>query len=65
MKQILVERGEVNKIAELMGFSREMVCKSLRYKKNTDVAKRIRKMAVERGGKLVEVKYKPLERTAI
>ncbi len=52
-KKVVVERGEVNEISRLMGCTRQMVSSSLAYRKETDLAKRIRKMAILRGGKEV------------
>lgn len=49
-KKIVVERGEVGKLAELMGCTRVMVSYSLSYRKNSRLAKAIRKLAIERGG---------------
>lgn len=49
-KKIVVEHGEVNKIAYLMNCTREMVSHSLCYRKDTQLAKSIRKMAIMRGG---------------
>lgn len=52
-KKIVVMHGEMNEISRLMGCSREMVSLSLSFRKDTDLAKRIRKMAILRGGKEV------------
>lgn len=52
-KKVAVEHGEVNEISRLMGCTRQMVSNSLAYRKNTDLAKRIRKMAIMRGGQEV------------
>ena len=49
-KRIVVEHGEVTNIAKLMGCTCAMVSYSLAYRKNTDLAQRIRKMALMRGG---------------
>ena len=49
-RNIVVEHGEVNKIAYLMNCTREMVSHSLCYRKDTQLAKSIRKMAIMRGG---------------
>lgn len=49
----MVEHGEVGEISRLMGCTRQMVSSSLAYRKETDLAKRIRKMAILRGGKEV------------
>ena len=52
-KKIVVMHGEMNEFSRLMGCSREMVSLSLSFRKDTDLAKRIRKMAILRGGKEV------------
>ena len=46
----MVEHGEVGEISRLMGCTRQMVNNSLAFRKDTDLAKRIRKMAIMRGG---------------
>jgi hypothetical protein len=51
MKQrIVVERGEVNELHKLFKCSRQMVTYSLSFKKNSFLARKIRKAAMERGG---------------
>lgn len=57
-KRIIVERGEVKRIALLMNCTYEMVSRSLAYRKDTKLAKAIRKMALMRGG--VEVGDEPI-----
>ena len=52
-KKVVVEHGEVNEISRLMGCTRQMVNNSLAFRKDTDLAKRIRKMAIMRGGQEV------------
>ena len=49
-KRIIVEHGEVKRIALLMNCTYEMVSHSLAYRKDTKLAKAIRKMALTRGG---------------
>lgn len=49
-ERIVVEYGEVIKIASLMECSYEMVSHSLAYRKNSKLARAIRKLAIERGG---------------
>lgn len=56
-KRIVVERGEVKRIALLMDCTWEMVSHSLAYRKDTKLARAIRKMALMRGG--IEVGGKP------
>ena len=46
-ERIVVEYSEVGKI---LGCSREMVSHSLAFRKNSKLARSIRKLAIERGG---------------
>lgn len=62
-KKIVVERGEQQAIAKLMGCTHEMVCHSLAFRKDTPLARKIRKVAEERGGVLVVLK--PVAKQAI
>ena len=57
-KRIIVEHGEVKRIPLLMNCTYEMVSHSLAYRKDTKLAKAIRKMALMRGG--VEVGGEPI-----
>ena len=57
-KRIVVDHGEVKRIALLMNCTYEMVSHSLAYRKDTKLAKAIRKMALIRGG--VEVGDGPI-----
>lgn len=56
-RRIVVEHGEVKRIALLMNCTYEMVSHSLAYRKDTKLAKAIRKMALIRGG--IEVGNEP------
>lgn len=56
-KRIVVAHGEGKRIAELMGCTKVMVSYSLAYKKNSELAAKIRKMALMRGG--VEIGNEP------
>ncbi len=56
-RRIIVERGEIGHIAKLMGCTREMVGHSLAFRKDTDLARRIRRLALLRGG--IEVGNEP------
>lgn len=49
-KRIVVEYGEVKQIALLMNCTYETVSRALAYKKDTKLARAIRKMALMRGG---------------
>lgn len=57
-KRIIVEYGEVRRIAHLMNCTEVMVSHSLAYRKDTKLAKSIRKIALMRGG--VEVGDEPV-----
>ena len=57
-KRIIVEYGEVKRIAHLMNCTQEMVSHSLAFRKDTKLARAIRKMALMRGG--VEVGNEPV-----
>lgn len=57
MKRIMVEHGEVKELARLMGCTCAMVSYSLAYRKNSRLARAIRKLAIERGG--IERETKP------
>ena len=46
-KRIIVERGVGKKIASLMGITTEMVSKSLNYKKDSHLARKVRYMAIK------------------
>lgn len=48
--KIVVDRGEVNKIAKLMGCHRVVVSRAVNYQSDSSLARRIRKMAILRGG---------------
>lgn len=54
-RKIVVEHGEQRAIAQIMGCTVEMVCHSLAFRKNSILARQIRKVAVERGGVEVEL----------
>ena len=55
-KKIIVEYGEQAAIAKILGCTVEMVCHSLAFRKNSLLARQIRKVAIERGGVEVELK---------
>lgn len=44
-KRIVMERGDAKRLALSMGCTREMVSKALNFKKDTDLARRIRHVA--------------------
>lgn len=49
-ERIIVTRGYVSRIARMKNCSREMVSHSLAFRKNTRLARSIRKLALELGG---------------
>jgi hypothetical protein len=49
-KRVVVEHGDTLKIAKALGCSRQMVIMSLRYKKNSILAGKIRYVAVSQFG---------------
>lgn len=51
MKQILVRTGEQVTLAAIFKCCRKTVNEALQFKTNTPLAVRIRKAAIERGGK--------------
>lgn len=54
MRQILVKTGEQKVLAKILGCCRKTVNEALQFKTNTPLAIRIRKAAIERGGKETE-----------
>ena len=56
MKQIITRKGEINALADVFGCCRKTVGEALMFKTDTDLARRIRRMAIERGGR--ETDYK-------
>ena len=55
-RKIIVEHGEQVAIAKIMGCTPEMVCHALAYRKESILARQIRKVAIERGGIEIEMK---------
>lgn len=49
-RRVVVDYGEQREIARLMGCTSEMVSHSLAFRKNSKLARAIRKLAIERGG---------------
>lgn len=49
-KKIVLDHGNVSKIAKVMNCTREMVSKSLSFKKNSLLARKIRYVAKEQFG---------------
>lgn len=55
-KKIVVQHGENTAIAKILGCTHEYVCHALAYRKDTPLARRVRKVAMERGGVEVELR---------
>lgn len=55
-KKIVLEYGVIAKIAKVMKCTPEMVSKSVNYKKNSQLARKIRYVAIEQFGG-VEVEF--------
>ncbi len=49
-RRIVTERGEGKRLAELFGCTVQMVNYSLTFRKDSPLARKIRKAALERGG---------------
>lgn len=49
-KKIVVQHGENTAIAKILGCTHEYVCHALAYRKDSVLARKIRKVAMERGG---------------
>lgn len=58
MKKVLVDYGERNELAKLFNVTTVCVRNALKFSSNSDLAKRIRMAAIERGGSEVEVQPK-------
>lgn len=58
-KKIIVAFGEQRFIAKTLNCTQVMVCYALSYKKDSMLARKIRKMAMERGGVEVELPSVP------
>ena len=59
MAKVLVEHGEVVKLAQLLGVARKTVGEALSGQTNTALAKKIRKLAIARGGAIKNNTKKP------
>lgn len=59
-QKIFIERGEGAALARIFGVTKGCVSTALSFKKNSDLAKRIRKAAIERGGQLVS--FEPVKK---
>lgn len=59
-QKIFIERGEGAALARIFGVTKGCVSTALSFKKNSDLAKRIRKAAIDRGGQLVS--FEPVKK---
>lgn len=50
MARVLVEHGEIVKLAQLLGVARKTVREALSGQTNTPLARKIRKLAIDQGG---------------
>ena len=48
--KVFVMHGEINKLAQLLGVARKTVSEALNGQTNTPLARKIRKLALDRGG---------------
>ena len=55
MRQIITRTGEGKALADMFGVCQKTVIEALKFRSNSDLARRIRRAAIERGGK--ETKY--------
>lgn len=55
--------GEQKAIAKILGCTPVSVCNALAFRKDTPLARKIRKVAMERGG--VEVELKPVAKQRV
>ena len=54
MKQIITRIGEGKTLARMFGVCQKTVIEALKFRSNSDLAVRIRRAAIERGGKETE-----------
>lgn len=54
MAEIITKQGERVKLAELFGVSEVTIRSALKYRTKSDLAARIRKVAIDRGGVEIE-----------
>lgn len=55
MKKIIAKKGSVKKICEILGCKYGVVYNAFNFKKDNELAKKIRKIALELGCSLVEI----------
>ena len=55
MRQIITRTGEGKALADMFGVCQKTVIEALKFRSNSDLARRIRRAALARGGK--ETKY--------
>lgn len=54
-KEIITRRGEVKAIRKLLGLTEATVINALRFRTKSELAEKIRKTAIDRGGVEIEV----------
>lgn len=54
MRQIITRTGEGKALADMFGVCQKTVIEALKFRSNSDLARRIRRAAIERGGKETE-----------
>ena len=54
MRQIITRIGEGKTLAKMFGVCQKTVIEALKFRSNSDLAVRIRRAAIERGGKETE-----------
>lgn len=54
MAEIIIKHGEMQQLANLFKVSRRTIYNALKTSRNSDLCKKIRKVALERGG--IEIK---------
>ena len=54
MRQIITRMGEGKTLADMFGVCQKTVIEALKFRSNSDLAVRIRRAAIERGGKETE-----------
>ena len=54
MRQIITRTGEGKTLAKMFGVCQKTIIEALKFRSNSDLAVRIRKAAIERGGRETE-----------
>ena len=56
MQKVIIKRGELKPIAAITGSTVQTVIHALNFRHDSELTGRIRRVAIERGGKLMEEK---------